>query len=234
MLIPMTYRSSLQATANILKENLHSVLAVAAEHGDLFQRLAVHPSTNFPGRTQEGTLLQLLRKKLEPEVEALATLAREEAAKAADGNDAGNRAKKGVTSAAGLVQDAQGIGELEKVWADTRAWCLERTRRYVESEATDPYTAEERAMGVENVRTGLKRYGEEEEEDEEEGEGEEEVMEIDGMGVVTNRKDTKRGAEGEEEEEEEIPEPVALVELDRTFWFASTGETTLPAFQARP
>ena len=49
---------------------MESLIKNMNQNSDVFSRVAVHPSTNFPGRTQEGILLQLLRKKPEPDVAA--------------------------------------------------------------------------------------------------------------------------------------------------------------------
>jgi mediator of RNA polymerase II transcription subunit 8 len=118
------------------------------ENGHLFQRLAVHPSTNYPGRTQEGILLQLLRKKPEPDVEAWFEEGREMASRIERGGNA---------------------DYLRALWSEVREWCMERIQRYVVEESGDVYTVEERAFGVANVRTGLRRALEEDSDEEEEG-----------------------------------------------------------------
>ncbi|KAI1827191.1 mediator of RNA polymerase II transcription complex subunit 8-domain-containing protein [Xylaria intraflava] len=140
---PLPNLSSLQASADILNHNVQAILDVLAQNNDLFARVAVHPSTNFPGRTQEGILLQLLRKKPEPDVEAAMDSGREMLAGLAGGGTA-----------------------LEAVWDTTRQACQARIADYVVHEEGDGFTAEERERGVENVRTGLLR-GFDDEEDEE-------------------------------------------------------------------
>lgn len=69
------------------------------------------------------------------------------------------------------VNEPLGVGD---VWVDSLRWCREQLARFAEEFGEDLYTAEERAMGVENVRTGLKRSLEEESDDEEEEESDEE------------------------------------------------------------
>lgn len=69
------------------------------------------------------------------------------------------------------VNEPLGVGD---VWVDSLRWCREQLARFAEEFGEDLYTAEERAMGVENVRTGLKRSLEEESDEEEEEEEEEE------------------------------------------------------------
>ncbi|KAJ3494908.1 hypothetical protein NLG97_g3770 [Lecanicillium saksenae] len=68
---PLPHPDSLHASAQILQRNLQTVLDSLSENSELFTRIAIHPSTNYPGRTQENVLTQLLRKKLEPDVEEL-------------------------------------------------------------------------------------------------------------------------------------------------------------------
>lgn len=114
---------------------MQTVLDSLNENADVFSRLAIHPSTNYPGRTQEGVLTQLLRKKLEPDVEELVAQGRETA----------------------RLATPAGIEVLQDIWHELRDWTNTRIAAYVRDEANDPYTAEERAAGIENVRTGLRR-----------------------------------------------------------------------------
>ena len=129
------------------------------DNADLLNRMAIHPSPNYPGRTQEGALGQLLRKKLEPEVEEIVERGREAAASATP----------------------EGIARMHEVWDEARRWVQQRIAQYVGEEAGDEYTKEEREFGVENVRTGLKRDLEEDEDDEDDdedgGDGGAEAME---------------------------------------------------------
>ncbi|RDA86419.1 hypothetical protein CP532_6476 [Ophiocordyceps camponoti-leonardi (nom. inval.)] len=171
---PLPPPSSLQASAQILQRNLQTVLDSLSENTDLFSRMAIHPATNYPGRTQEGVLTQLLRKKLEPDVEELVVAGRE---------------------AAALVTP-EGIVALEGIWDELRQWTHERIATYVRDEAGRVYTAEEREGGVDRVRTGLRRALEEESDDddeEEEEEGNEE--EDDGNGDGVGKSKLPRGPE---------------------------------------
>ncbi|KAL6411259.1 Mediator complex, subunit Med8 [Ilyonectria robusta] len=120
---PLPPPSSLQASAQILQRNLQTVLDSLSENSDILTRMAIHPSTNYPGRTQENVLTQLLRKKLEPDVEELV----------ADGRDT-----------ARLATPA-GIEDLQDIWHELREWTHGRIAEYVRDEAGDVYTAEERA-----------------------------------------------------------------------------------------
>lgn len=182
------------------------------KHANLFQRLVLHPSSAYPGRAQEGVIVQLLRKKLEPEIETLVEAARDEALAAGiDPNtsfisqeriraekerekQARKEARFGFTMMGDDDDDEDedddedggdgdddeegddgmheplGIGD---VWFDAIAWCNERLRRFAEEFEEDLYTAEERALGIENVRTGLKRSLEEDDDESEEDESDE-------------------------------------------------------------
>lgn len=53
-------------------------------------------------------------------------------------------------------------------WADMFQVSMDSIRDYLMNQANEPYTVEEREMGIENVRTGLKRSLEEEDSEEEE------------------------------------------------------------------
>ncbi|PFH62440.1 hypothetical protein XA68_13507 [Ophiocordyceps unilateralis] len=182
---PLPHPSSLQASAQILQRNLQTVLDSLSENADLFSRMALHPATNYPGRTQEGVLTQLLRKKLEPDVEELV----------ADGREAARLAT------------SEGIAALQDIWDDVRQWTHERIATYVRDEAGQVFTADERALGVDSVRTGLRRALDEESDDDDD---EDEDDDEDDSGEA-NKSRLERG-----------PEPETLL------WFASRGDFELP------
>ncbi|KAM0349766.1 hypothetical protein ACHAPU_003597 [Fusarium lateritium] len=172
---------SIQASAKILQKNLRSLLESTNENADLFNRMAIHPSTNYPGRLQENVLLQLLRKKFEPEVEELVS--------------------QGLETS--RLATPAGLDELETIWRELRAWLTERVGYFATNENNDVYTAEERADGIENVRTGLRRDIDEGDDDDEDDE------------------------EEEEEEEEVAPAPVVKVrgpEPETLLWFSARGD----------
>lgn len=147
-----TDRDSIHASAQILQRNLQTALDSLSENSELFTRIAIHPSTNYPGRTQENVLTQLLRKKLEPDVEELV----------ADGRETARLATP------------EGVEELQGIWDELRAWTQSRIAEYVRDEAGDAYTKEERETGTDSVRTGLRRDIEDEEEDEDDEDEDEE------------------------------------------------------------
>ncbi|KAI1077317.1 mediator of RNA polymerase II transcription complex subunit 8-domain-containing protein [Whalleya microplaca] len=179
---PLPSLDSLQASADILQHNVRTLLELASQHSDLFSRLAVHPSTNFPGRTQENILLQLLRKKPEPDIAS----AQDEGRKivAALMRNTTTTTTTTTASAPGFRGEEQGdaaegampidgpIRELEDIWVAARDFCNERIMDYAMNEEGDPFTEAEHEAGIEHVRTGLRRtfYEDEDEEDEDEGE----------------------------------------------------------------
>lgn len=112
---------------------------------DIFSRVAIHPSTNFPGRTQENILLQILRKKPEPDVE-----------------NAMDEGRKVFTAMGGNAQVEEA---LDQKWNAASKFLLERVQRYTDEEDGDLFTAEEYDMGIENVRTGLRKSLVEEDDD---------------------------------------------------------------------
>ncbi|KAF4979548.1 hypothetical protein FDECE_18038 [Fusarium decemcellulare] len=178
---PLPPASSLQASTQILQRNLQSLHESLTENAEIFNRLAIHPSPNYPGRTQEPVLTQLLRKKLEPDVEEHFSEGRE---------------------VARLITPT-GINDLQDIWHDSRQWVQERIKHYVRDEASDVYTAEERATGIENVRTGLRRDLEDDDEDDDDEEDDEE-----------NAADGRQKVRG--------PEPETLL------WFAARGDFEVP------
>lgn len=178
--------NSLQASAQILQRNLQTVLDSLSENSDLFSRIAIHPSTNYPGRAQENVLTQLLRKKLEPDVEELVEQGRETA----------------------RLATPEGITELQGIWDELRSWTHGRIATYVREEAGDAYTKDEREAGIENVRTGLKRDIEEDDDDDDEDEEDEDEDDED----IEEKKEPKGGAQDSAKVHvERGPEPETLL-----------------------
>jgi mediator of RNA polymerase II transcription subunit 8 len=200
---PAASRNSLQASAQILQRNLQTVLDNLSENSDLFSRITIHPSTNYPGRSQENVLTQLLRKKLEPDVEELVEKGRETA----------------------RLATPEGIAELQGIWDELRAWTHGRIATYVREEAGDAYTKEERDMGIENVRTGLKRDLEEEEEEDEEDEDDEEGDDEEDEEQETAASRGGGGGPAQDNEKTQVergPEPETLL------WFMARADFEVP------
>jgi mediator of RNA polymerase II transcription subunit 8 len=157
-------RSSLQTSASILAINVQNLSELFSTHSALLSRTVVYPSTNYPGRTQEGLLGQLLRKKLEPHVETWV--------------------EEGRSLGADLNTGKRDSDEEELLkWAT--GFINTRIATYVGEEAGDNYTVEERQMGIENIRTGLRRKLEESDSEEED---EDEEMEDAGVQVTSARR----------------------------------------------
>ena len=180
----------------ILNDSLQRILENINEHNDIFSKLAIHPSTNYPGRTQEAILTQLLRKKKEPNVDE----ASEEA------------------NAYAETVGQEGLRKIQEVWNEVYTWIGPRIAQYAREEMRDPYTKKERAMGIENVRTGLKRdIGVEDDEEEESEEEEDEEDE----------EEAKPGTRPAEPQADETP-AVRGPELETLLWFQTRGDFDLP------
>lgn len=176
------YSSSIQASTQIIQSSLSDLLTLIHSNAGLLSSMAVRPSSNFPGTTQEAALQSLVRKKPDPEVEA-----------------AIEKSRRFVEE--DVTQD--GLKSMHEVWTDARDWIQKRIMSYVSEEAGDVYTKEERERGVDSVRTGLKRDLEEDEEEDEDEEDEDEEME----GVEKPKEDKAK----EEPEIPRGPEPETLL-----------------------
>ncbi|KAJ5473287.1 Mediator complexsubunit Med8fungi/metazoa [Penicillium sp. IBT 31633x] len=211
---PLPPWTSLQSQASIISNNLISVSEQLSDQRDLLSTLVAYPGPEYPGRTQAGTLEQLLRTKLDPRVEdwvargrTVGTEPAQSAAPSAYGSNTDDAYKP--------LSDAQ-LAELWE-WAPLEANQEARRRNWGGN-----YTLEEREAGIENVVTGLKRQledddgSEEEESEEEEGDGDE-------MDVVGVRR--KPGAAGLEFEiAPHHPHPVQpFVPLDLILRHMTTG-----------
>jgi mediator of RNA polymerase II transcription subunit 8, fungi type len=150
-------------------------------HSELFEKIVTYPSTNFPGRTQEGLLTTLLRKKLEPDVE------------------------RWVDEGRAMAAQADMEDGLEEKWKAARDFIGERIARAAVTHRRDVYTAEEREMGIENVNTGLQKPiklggddgDSESDEDEDEDEEMEDVEVVkDGTGLKLELGVEQKGPQG--------------------------------------
>ncbi|KAG6039120.1 hypothetical protein E4U41_003202 [Claviceps citrina] len=203
---PLPHPSSLQASAQILQRNLQSVLESLHDNEDLFRRMAIRPSTNYPGRAQENILTQLLRKKLEPDVEELVMEGRETARRATPG----------------------GLAALQAVWEEVREWTQGRIAEYVRDEAGDVYTKEERRAGVRAVRTGLRRALDEDSEGEEEGDEKDQDKDKDRDADADVDDDEDDDDDDDEENGEDGEVENVGLEPETLLWFAERGDFEVP------
>lgn len=239
------------------------LLEIIQQHSSTFQRVVVYPSTNYPGRTQEGVIMQLLRKKLEPDVETLVEAAREAALAAGidpktsfnSTEDAQQRKER--NKRARLEAEMQGYGSndddededddnsddseegdpephgIGDVWFDSRAWCKTRLAEFVRDDYQDAYTAEERAIGIENVRTGLRQNLEDEYEDEDEDEDDEDT---EGDQAMTDASSVLPGSDPSfaqpggagAGQQVSTSAPTLGEDPERMLWFAARGDRDLP------
>jgi mediator of RNA polymerase II transcription subunit 8 len=192
-------RSSLQSQANIISNNLNTISSQLAEHHELLSSLVAYPGPSFPGRTQSGILEQLLRTKLDPRVEDWVT--------------------RGRSAGATTLKEQNGLSEEELAelwaWAPIEANQEARSRNWGGN-----FTLEERAMGIQNVVTGLKRQLEDEESEEEDEEEDEE--DADEMEIVESQGNLEgAGVEDGQRIPSKSLEPA--LPLEEIFRFISTG-----------
>lgn len=258
-----TASQNLQNSARILKQNMTHLLEIIQQHSSTFQRVVVYPSTNYPGRTQEGVIMQLLRKKLEPDVETLVEAAREAALaagidpKTSFNSTEDSQQRKERNKRARLEAEMQGYGSndddddedednsddseegdpephgIGDVWFDSRAWCKTRLAEFVRDDYQDAYTAEERAMGIENVRTGLRQNLEDEYEDDDEDDDEEDT---EGDQTMTDASSAPQGSDPSSAQpggagpgqQTNTSAPMLGEDPERMLWFAARGDRELP------
>lgn len=173
-------RSSLQSQASIISNNLISVTDHLSDHRDLLSSIVAYPGPEYPGRTQESMLQQLLRTKLDPRVEDWV----------ARGRTAGTESSQSAHGPSGTIPNPSGPAttkqlsesELSELWN----WApIEANQEALQRNWGGNYTLEEREAGIQNVVTGLRRQLEDDDasEDEEEGDEDEGEDEMDVVGV---------------------------------------------------
>ena len=159
-------RSSLHSLSQIISQNLTSVSSLQTSHTDILSSLVIYPLPTYPGRDQENLLHQLLRKKLEPQVE--------------------DWVEEGRAIGAELSVLPGGKARIEELWEWAGMAANEQARKH---EWGGEFTIEEIEKGVENVRTGLQgQMGDDESEEdvdeEEEGRQGREVLRPLGLDAV--------------------------------------------------
>ncbi|CAK4031602.1 Mediator of RNA polymerase II transcription subunit 8 [Lecanosticta acicola] len=145
---PLPTWPSLQADASTVGVNLAELADVLNSQRQLFSAMHAYPLPNYPGPTQENILQGLLRKKLDPRAEAWI--------------DDSLKSETGGHTSDALLSDEQ----MEEIWESAKPLSREIIAPMLEEEIfEDDYTIEERAKGVENVVTGIKRIDEEDDGD---------------------------------------------------------------------
>ncbi|KAI5294944.1 mediator of RNA polymerase II transcription subunit 8 [Ascosphaera acerosa] len=236
---PLPEWTSLQSRAAIISNNLSALSQHLSDNSALLSSLLAYPTPDYPGRSQAGILSQLMRTKLEPAAEDWIEKGRSAGTNASDQPGAaaafGGGAQSGPPTEVGarrrVSEDASSstsdlsVQELKKLWrwAPIEANRLARQRNWGGN-----YTLEERAMGIENVVTGLQRRHADEEEEEEDGDEE------DGEGQRMLEDDDSQDEEERELERMRLREMErnSMLPVDDIVRFMATG--VLPAGRARP
>lgn len=172
--------------------NLAELADVLNSQRELFSALHAHPMPNYPGLTEELRLQGMLRKKLDPRAEAWI--------------DEALKSKKAVGE--GDNGDLLPADQMEKIWESAKPVSREIMAPMLEDEVfDDDYTIEERAKGVENIVTGVKRVDEGEDDDEDKMDDDQSLQ----ASIVPGADPTKP------------PEP-----LENLLRFTATGELNAP------
>lgn len=114
---PMPDLKALQSHSNILTQVTSSITNHIATNADLLSTLVAYPSTNFPGRTQEPLAGHLLRKKLEPKVEAWVD----------EGRAVGKEANDN-----GEGKDSEGKDTMEADWYQAAGWTAGKAQKFMD------------------------------------------------------------------------------------------------------
>ncbi|KIX00202.1 uncharacterized protein Z518_10340 [Rhinocladiella mackenziei CBS 650.93] len=175
---------ALQTHANLISNNLQTIVAQLSEHRDTFQSTVAYPLPQFPAKERHFILETLLRTKLEPNVEDWVE----------EGENISARQHKSAQ---------QGLSDEDRnsLWRWAPGAANKEARR--QKWGAD-FTLEEKQHGIEDVITGLRRALVEppDEEGDEEQEEEEEEYE------VTDDEDEDK-MEVEQAKPESIPQQAA-------------------------
>ncbi|KIW30290.1 uncharacterized protein PV07_06046 [Cladophialophora immunda] len=128
---------ALQLHANLVSNNLQTIVSQLAEHRDTYQSTVAFPTPKFPGTQRAFILETLLRTKLEPNVEDWVE----------EGENISAQQRKATFL--GLSDDDRNA---LWQWAPGAANGAARKQKW----GAD-FTLEEKQKGVENVATGLRR-----------------------------------------------------------------------------
>lgn len=129
-----------------LANNLQEIADVLNSQRQLFTTMHAYPMPSFPGTTQEPVLQALLRKKLDPRAE--------------DWIDVSLKDEKGHALQNGDKGGSQTLSteEMRDLWESAGPAFQEILQPLAEDGILeDEYTIQERADGIQNVVTGIKR-----------------------------------------------------------------------------
>ncbi|KAJ9137604.1 hypothetical protein NKR19_g8142, partial [Coniochaeta hoffmannii] len=136
-------------------------------------------------------------------------------------------------------EDESGGDPLSNLWADVQESMKNRLEEFIMGESRDVYTSAEREMGVDKVRTGLKRdlKKEMEDEDEDEDEDDEEDEEMGGKDAGDGDEDVvmlgaggqPAGKQAPQVQQQQQQDQVPKVKGEQLLWFASRGDFAIPA-----
>ena len=215
-------RASFQTSAMVISQSLTSVSQHLNAHRDLFASMSVFPLPEFPGKTQENLLGQLLRKKLEPSVEDWVTEGRDAATaasnKSAAGGGSGDHYRR---TGLGLSND-----ELVDLWDWAGMAANQEAREHAWG---GNYTLEEKEAGVKNVVTGLRRRlredpDEESSDEDDDDEGFEDEPDGDVMEIVGSQSQEFEAQSGKGNEERIVGRETSHpLPIDDVFRFLMKG-----------
>ncbi|EMC94500.1 hypothetical protein BAUCODRAFT_550026 [Baudoinia panamericana UAMH 10762] len=171
---PLPSWPDLQGDHDHIVRNLSEVQETLSKHRELFTSAHAYPLPTFPGRTKEGTLSAVLRKKLETRGEDWIA---EHLKFGTETSGQANGSVDGTTTAHPL-----NTSEAKQLWGEASQSHRDMLGDFLQGGVfDDDYTIAEREAGIESVVTGLRRKlndeDESDEEDDDEGGDEDEKME---------------------------------------------------------
>lgn len=205
-------RSSLQSQFSIISNNLQNVAKQFSHRQDVYATTVAYPLPNFPGRTEEALLQQILRTRLEPGVE--------------DWIEGGQAVAQDVLNVDSAGKPNEVLQELWE-WAPVAA-----SEEAHQQNWGGDYTRVEVEAGVETVVTGLRRKlvvpedtrseDDDDEDDEEQAVESDEGEDVEMVGI--RRKSTAAGMEFDISRTTIQPQQnLAPLPLDSVFRFMMTG-----------
>ncbi|TKX21080.1 mediator of RNA polymerase II transcription subunit 8 [Elsinoe australis] len=214
--------SAIQNSANLLSHNLQSVHAVLMDAQPKLMAAHAYPLPSYPGRTQENSLVMLMRKKLQPPVEDWIEQGAKRGAQIA-----GAQGPKQVNGTSNGIPKSLDQSELDDLWT----WAGpegNRIAREIGDEAfADVFTLAEQEDGIENVVTGLRRkFWESDDEDEEEEDAEDQPKSMDVDAPDTRPDIAKRM------DRSRVDESRPMLPLETILKFTNTG--TMPPGSSIP